>query len=181
MPDENTPEKQSPEAPIEDSVGADATEQDLKAQLSQARSEFLYLRAEFDNYKKNVIRERSELVKYGSERLLVSLLGVLDILDQALATRVTPENLDSFAKGIQLTRSEFAAALDKFGVKEMECLGQPFNPNHHQALSSEPSKHYPPGTVSTVFKKPYKLHDRLIRPAQVIVAQDPASDRNDPS
>ncbi len=148
-------------------LGAD----ELAAQLAKSRSDFLYLYADFENYKKNAIKERVDLRKYGCERLVVDLLNVLDIFETALALEQTPENMMSFRKGIEMTAIELKATLNRNGIEELPALGQPFNPSHHEALSSEETADLAPGSVSRVFKKPYKLHERVVRPGQVIVSK----------
>lgn len=144
---------------------------DLAAQLAKAKSDYLYLYAEFENYKKNAIKERSDLRKYGSERLVVDLLNVLDIFETALALEPTPENMTAFRKGIEMTATELKATLQRNGIEEMPALGSAFNPTYHEALSSEETADLAPGHVSRVFKKPYKLHERIVRPGQVVVAK----------
>ena len=151
-------------------IAADAVAE-AKMEAEKFRNEFLYLRAEFENYKKQVIKERSDLRKYGSERLIVDILGVLDIFETALATDVTPETLANFRKGIDMTASELRNALQRHGVTEIPSKGIPFDPAVHEALSSEETTEVAPGSISKVFKKPYKLHDRVIRPGQVVVAK----------
>ena len=150
---------------------AGSGESDLTAQLAKVRNEFLYLYAEFENYKKNAIKERSDLRKYGTERLVVDLLGVLDIFETALSLEQTPENMAAFRKGIELTGQELRTTLVKHGVEEQAALGSAFNPSMHEALSSEETAEFPEGHISRVFKKPYKLHDRIVRPGQVVVAR----------
>lgn len=156
----------------DDTAGADSLGvENIADQLAKVRSEFLYLYAEFENYKKNAIKERSDLRKYGSERLVVDLLNVLDIFETALALEASAENAAAFRKGIEMTATELKATLQRNSIEEMPALGTAFNPNHHEALSSEETADLPPGHVSRVFKKPYKLHDRVVRPGQVVVAK----------
>ena len=142
----------------------------VKAELEKAKKDHLYLAAEFENYKKNVIKDRADLRKYGSERLVVDLLNVLDIFETALKTEVTAETLPTFRKGVEMTANELKAVLQRHGVEEIPAQGQPFNPSAFEAISSEPTDAVPEGHISQVFKKPYKLHDRVIRPGQVVVA-----------
>ena len=149
--------------------------EDLKAQVEKYKNDYLYLRAEFDNYRRNVIKERADLIKYGSERLIVDVLGVLDNFERALETRPTPENLATYTKGIEMTQTELRNVLQKFGVAEVPAKGLPFDPAIHEALSSEETAEVQPGSISRVFKKPYKLHDKVIRPGQVVVAKEPVS------
>jgi molecular chaperone GrpE len=161
------------------SDAAEGSQQDTSAsELAAARTEadkfkteFLYQRAEFENYKKQVIKERSDLRKYGAERLAVDLLNVLDIFETALATELTPENAQTFRRGIEMTASELRSVLNRNGIEEIPAKGIPFDPSVHEALSSEEVADVEPGTITRVFKKPYKLHDRIIRPGQVIVAK----------
>lgn len=140
-------------------------------EVQKFKNEYLYLRAEFDNFKRNTIKERSDLRKYGSERLAVDLLNVLDIFDTALSAGVNAENFENFKKGIELTAQELRNTLQRHGVEEAPAKGQPFDPTLHEALSSEETDEVPAGTITNVFKKPYKLHDRVIRHGQVIVAK----------
>lgn len=142
-------------------------------QAEKYKSEYLYLRAEFDNYRKHVIKERSDLLKYGSENFSRDLLGVLDNFERALQTQVTSENFEVFCKGIALTAQELKSLLGRYGVTEMPAEGAPFDPNVHEALASEPSSTAPEGHVLRVFQKAYKIHDKLLRPAQVVVAKKP--------
>jgi molecular chaperone GrpE len=143
----------------------------LKADLEKVRKEFLYLYAEFENYKKNSIKERSDLRKYGAERFVIDMLNVVDIFETALALENTPENAAAFRKGIEMTAHELKQTLMRNGVEEQPALGIAFNPLIHEALSSEETSEFPEGHISRVFKKPYKLHDRIVRPGQVVVAR----------
>lgn len=147
---------------------------EAKAEAEKFKNEFLYLRAEFENYKKQVAKERSDLRKYGAERLIVDLLGVLDVFELALASEITPETLANFRKGVEMTATELKNVLQRHGVTEIPSENQKFDPAVHEALSSEETNEVPPGTITKVFKKPYKLHDRLIRPGQVVVAKEKA-------
>jgi molecular chaperone GrpE len=150
----------------------------LRALAEKNKNDFLYLRAEFDNYKKHAIKERSDLLKFGYERLAVDLLSVLDNFERALETKVSAENFQTYVKGVELTANELKALLQKFGIQELASEGQPFNPAIHEALSSEPSGFVPEGHVLRVFKKPYQLHGKVIRPGQVVVAKPIASNKD---
>jgi molecular chaperone GrpE len=145
----------------------------LQEQSEKFKNDYLYLRAEFENYKRNAIKERSEAIKYGAERLINEILNVSDNFERALQTKVTPENLSTYIQGVEMTAGELKSALQRNGVTEMPSHGAPFDPNTMEALSSEPTTEVPPGHVFRVFKKAYKLHDKVIRPAQVVVAKKP--------
>lgn len=154
--------------------GADASLSDadsMRNELAKAKNDFLYLRAEFENYKKQAIKERSDLRKFGAERLAQDILNVVDIFEAAIATEVNSDNLETFRKGIILTAQELKAVLQRNGIEEVPSEGKLFDPALHEALSSEESE-ATPGSITRVFKKPYRLHDRVIRPGQVVVAKE---------
>lgn len=145
---------------------------ELKKALDKAKSDHLYLLAEFDNYRKNAIKDRSDLLKYGHERLARDLVATLDNFDRALAMEVTAENFKQFVDGMKMTAQELTSLLQKNGIEEIPSHNKAFNPAHHEALSSEPTDKVEPGTITQVFSKPYKIHDRILRPGQVVVATE---------
>lgn len=157
----------------EESDQAQDVRPDLQTELEKAKRDYLYLLAEFDNYRKNAIKERSDLIKFGSERFVRDFLGVFDNFERALDTDVTPETLSSFRDGVQMIAGEIRSLLQRFGVEEVKAEGQPFDPSKHEAVSSEPREDLPAGSVARVFKKAYKMHDKLIRPASVTVSTAP--------
>lgn len=140
----------------------------LKAELERAKRDHLYLLAEFDNYRKNAIKERSDLIRYGSERFVRDFLDVMDNFDRALESE--PQNESPLRKGVEMIAQEIKNLLQKHGVQELSALGETFDPAKHEALNSEPREDVPPGQVIRVFKKAYKMHDKLLRPAQVSVS-----------
>ena len=166
-------------------VGDDSSSSGGEPQASNAedtekwKNDYLYLKAEFENYKKQAIKERSQLLKYGTEHLVRELLDVLDNFDRALNVEVREDNLDSYKQGIELTAAELMGLLNRFGVTVIEPLGEAFDPQVHEALSSEETDKVPPGHISQVYKKAYKLHDKVIRPAQVVVAKEISSPSED--
>ncbi len=185
MADENSSDQPKKDENVIDLSGFDAGEKSdgndenfssLRSELEKAQKEYLYLRADFDNYKKSAIKERSDLIKYGNERLLIEILNLVDTFDQALSHEITADNFAKFREGMQLLRNEFQAMFGRMGVQKVESHGQPFDPNIHEAISSEPTDQMPAGHVSRVFKPPYKLHDRVIRPGQVVVATEVKKD-----
>ncbi len=162
---DNTPEK--PAEGAEETSAPDLKK--IQAELDKAKNDYLYLLAEFDNYRKNAIKERSELVKYGSEKFIREMLGIIDDFERALEA---PADADpgSFRQGVEMIAKSLRQLLQKFGVEEVKAEGVPFDPNVHDALGSEPRADVPAGQIIRVLKKAYKMHDKLLRPAQVIVA-----------
>ncbi len=151
-------------------VPADAVAE-AKTETDKFKNEYLYLRAEYENFKRQAVKERSDLRKYGAERLVTDLLNVLDIFETALSTELSVENIGNFKKGIELTSNELRSVLQRHGVAEVPSKGAAFDPSVHEALSSHETDEFEPGTITQVFKKPYKLHDRIVRPGQVVVAR----------
>ena len=149
------------------------TEPDLSAEekLAQIEKDHLYLRAELENIKRQNLKERSQLLKYGAERLARDLLDTLDVFNSALKADITNENYKEFVNGVEMTAQSLKANLEKHGIVEIDCVGKAFDPNTQEALSSEPSSEYPEGFVTQVFKAPYNYHDKLLRPGQVIVSR----------
>lgn len=139
------------------------------------KNDFLYLKAEFENHKRHSLKERSDLLKFGSERIARDILEVVDNFERALQTKISPETLQTFKVGIEMTAKELKEVLAKHGIHEVPSEGLPFNPAHHEAISSEPTNTIPAGHVARVFKKPYKLHDKIIRTGQVVVAATPTT------
>ena len=170
MAEENNSQNTPPEMAA---VDGPSEVQKLQEQADKFKNEYLYLRAEFENYKRNTLKERADLLKFGSERLVRDLLGVVDNFERALAVNVTPENFGTFKQGIDMTAQELRNLLQSHSVQEVPTEGVAFDPMLHEALSSEPTDKVPPGHVARVFKKAYKLHDKLVRPAQVVVAKKP--------
>ncbi len=162
-------QEQNKDAGANGAASSSETEK-LKAELEKAKRDHLYLAADFENYKKNAIKERSELLKFGSERIVRDLLSVVDNFERALENSENPEK---FREGVDLINQELKSMLQRFGVTEAPAHGLRFDPLMHEALSSEPTESVPAGHVSRVFKKAYKLHDKLVRPAQVVVATAP--------
>jgi molecular chaperone GrpE len=158
------------ESPVAE-VGNGSEVEALKAEITELKKEKLYLLADFDNFRKQAIKERSELVKYGSEPILREFLTVLDNLERSAHIDVspTPETIESYKNGIEMIITQFKKALERFGVEEVESKGQTFDPLLHEAVSSEENPDLPPNSVTQVLSKAYKLKGKVIRPAQVVV------------
>ena len=182
---ENDPQNKDSETSPPNEV--DATKQttepteieQLRTELEQAKKDYLYLRADFDNYRKKAIEERSQWLKYGSENLLRQIVSIVDNFDLALLTEVNADNIASFEQGVRMIRSEISSTLANAGVTEVPVLGEAFNPQLHEAIGTEESAELADGHVLRVLKKAYKLHDRNLRPAQVIIAKKPSSEDNE--
>ncbi len=168
------------EYPTEEEAKAEPSKEELQLLLEDARSkaddhwnQVLRLQAELENLRKRSQRELENAHKYALEKFIQELLPVKDSLEMGLAA--VGEGSDGSAaklrEGMELTLKMLHTVLEKFGVKEIDPLGQPFDPELHQAMSMVESQDTEPNTVVTVMQKGYLLNDRLIRPAMVVVAK----------
>ncbi len=145
--------------------------QETKKELEEFKDKYLRLYAEFENYKKRVQKDRTELIKYGSEPLMIELLTVLDNLEMALSHANESSSLESLIKGVELTLREFRKVLNKFGVKEIEAVGKPFNPEFHHAMAQVERADLDDKTVVEEYRKGYTYNDKVIRPSLVAVSK----------
>ena len=129
--------------------------------------------ADFDNYKKRAAREKQEATRYANEALLQKLIPVLDNLDVALASaQAAPgQAVESLQTGINMIQQQLRNALKETGLEEINAVGQPFDPNLHEAVSQRECKDVPEGQVVQQLRKGYRFRERLLRPATVIVAK----------
>lgn len=151
------------------------------AEAEQNRDKYIRAAAELENFKKRTSREMSDLRKYANEALLRELLPVIDNLKRAtsITANVDEKSVQSVMEGVDLTLKEIMKVMDRFNVKPIESLKQPFDPNFHQAVSREASDAYPENTVLTEFQEGYLIHDRLLRPAMVVVSMDSSEENKE--
>jgi len=141
---------------------------ELTGQVKEKEDKYLYLYADFDNFKKRSLRERSDLLKFGWEPLARDLLSVQDNLERAMAH--APENIDkNWLKGIELVQGQLRSTLEKQGIQCIDALQKPFDPNFHEAVGQEVSKS-PAGTILREEIRGYTLHGRLLRPSRVVIS-----------
>lgn len=186
-PDDPTkvqPEAVEPDAsPDENDTDDENLAQRLEAAEEAAKENyerFLRVSAEFDNYKKRTAREMEEFKKFSTERLIKELLPVVDNLERALVSAEDPSAREKGLKeGVDLTLQEILRVLERFGVKSIQCLNEPFDPTYHQAMMQEARDNVPGNTVISELQKGYTLHDRLLRPAMVIVSTPTAAPESD--
>ncbi|GHG95438.1 nucleotide exchange factor GrpE [Comamonas sp. JC664] len=129
--------------------------------------------ADLENYRKRAQKEKEEVQRFGSEKLLKDLLPVLDNLDRALDAAAKSPDLDSFEKGVAMTRKSFEDALARHGVKGFSAKGQVFDPRLHEAIQQVETADVPAGHVVYEVVRGFHLNDRLVRPAMVVVARAP--------
>ena len=128
--------------------------------------------ADFANYKRRTDEERSVIGQLGTAMVISKMLGVLDDFDRALAS-VPPDAHDSWVEGVRLVERKLRNVLEAEGVSPIEALGQPFDPNLHEAVVHEPTSEHPDNTVIAELQRGYRLNDRVLRPSMVKVANNP--------
>jgi len=134
--------------------------------------QLLRLGAEFDNYRKRVEKEKDELIEFGKQELVVKLLGILDSFDLAvISTRNEKNEEKSIREGIELIHKQLRELLEKEGVKKLETVGQQFDPDLHHALEYQESDEHNDNQILKEIRPGYLFHDRVIRPAMVVVAK----------
>ena len=140
----------------------------VQAELAKLREDTLRDRADLENQRKRLERERDMARKFANERLLSDLLPVIDSLEAGLAAA---GEVTALRQGIELTLRQLLKVTADNGLVVVDPAGQPFNPEHHQAMSTVDSAEHPPGHVVQVYQKGWLLNDRLLRPALVVVAK----------
>lgn len=152
--------EETAEASAEDRIAA------LEAELKNEKDKYMRLFAEFDNFRKRTAKEKTEAYGDSAAKTIAEILPALDNFDRALDTPCSDEN---FKKGIEMIFTQLTDILGKLGVTEIEALGQPFNPNLHNAIKQVESEDGESDVICEVFQKGYKLGDRIIRHSMVAV------------
>lgn len=157
VPEEKVPEKESPEDRIKALEEAAAADKD----------KYLRLLAEYDNFRKRSLKEKLDASAEATAKAAVEIISVIDNFERAMAAECTDEN---YKKGVEMIYGQFTDVIKKLGVEEIDSLGKPFDPNLHNAVSQTEDESFGENTVSQVYQKGYKLGDRVIRTAMVVVA-----------
>lgn len=159
----------------------DSSESDMDAELASAKEEakthyekLLRAMADFENYRKRVERDKQDLVRYANEELIGELLGVLDHLDQAMShiKQSSNDEAKNLALGVELVGKQLVGALEKFGLKAVDAVGEQFDPKLHEALQMVDAEDVAPGTVVEQHRPGYVLNGRLLRAALVNVVRE---------
>jgi molecular chaperone GrpE len=144
----------------------------LQAEVAALQDRLLRLQADFENFRKRTLREREEAFLYGHQNLVKDLLPTVDNLERAIEHARGHEgaDLEGLLQGVELVLRELQSVLARSGVAEIEAEGQPFDPALHEAMGARPDASVAPNTVTQVFQKGYRLRDRMLRPARVMVS-----------
>ena len=149
-----------------------AQDLDQTAEIAALKDQLLRSAAEFENVKRRSARDVENAHKFGAEKLISDLLPVLDSLDKAVELASETEGAEAMTEGIELSVKMFLDALGKSGLREVDPLGEPFDPALHEALAAVPNEDAEPNTVMEVIQKGYSLNDRLVRAAKVVVVKE---------
>ena len=160
-----TAEKAEKEETKEDE--AQKAEEDAKKDEEAESERYMRLMAEFQNFKKRVAREKSDIHAYANEKIVGELLPVLDNFERALDTE--GGDLEAYAKGLQLIFEQLKTALENAGLEEIKAMDETFDPNVHNAVMTDNLEDKEDGTITKVLQKGYKLKDKVIRPSMVAV------------
>jgi len=145
----------------------------LQSDLERFRDLALRSQADFDNFRKRSAREKEDAVKYANSSLLERLIPIIDNFELGLAAAAGSPESSSIVAGMSMVARQLNDFLADFGVTPIDATGQPFDPNLHEAISHEQSRQVPEGHVIRQVRKGFKLKDRLLRPANVIVSKGP--------
>ena len=149
---------------------APSAEEILKQQLAESNDRFVRLMAEFENFRRRNAKEQLELIETANGKLLEKLSEVQDNFERAFASENKAQDLEAFEKGMQMIYNQFAKILTDAGLEQIDPTGAEFDPNCHEALMQQPSETVPEGHVVTVFQKGYKLKNKILKTAKVIVS-----------
>jgi molecular chaperone GrpE len=150
----------------------------LRDELAGLQDRMVRLQADFDNFRRRALKEREEAYQYGHENLVKDLLATVDNLDRAIehARNSDGGDFESMLQGVELVRRQLLGALENHGVSLIEVENGVFDPNVHEAMAQKQDDSVPMNTVIEVFQKGYRLRDRLLRPARVVVSKPSEGD-----
>jgi molecular chaperone GrpE len=147
----------------------------LEGELREANERAVRAQAELDNFRKRSRREAEEERRYAALPLIRDLLSVMDNLDRALEAAEKSQQASGLVEGVKMVAIQFTTYLEQHGCRKIPAIGLPFDPHQHEAIAQEPSSELAAGYVTRIARNGYQLHDRVVRPAQVLVSTGPAS------
>ncbi|MGM1046601.1 MAG: nucleotide exchange factor GrpE [Bacillota bacterium] len=163
-------ENVSQETNCSEEAGLQAEIENLRNEMSEHQQRTLRVQADYDNFRRRTQKEKEELAKYASSKLVTELLPVFDNFERALAATEDNPEFESFSKGVGMIFRQLETVLNAEGLTAMNSVGQPFNPEFHQAIMQVESDDYEEGIVVEEVQKGYMLKDKVLRPAMVKVS-----------
>jgi molecular chaperone GrpE len=178
-PKNNDPKKEESGQTIAPLKDMEEKVESLKKEAAENHDRLLRVAAEFENYKKRNAREMNDFRKFANESFVKAMLPVVDSLDLAIASASNDQQANSsVVEGVTMTLKEIYKVFEQFGVRPIESIGKTFDPVFHQAMMQEETEVYPENTVSRELQKGYMIHDRLLRPAMVVVSKKKEASEN---
>ncbi len=153
--------------------------EELAAERDDIKNRMMRVAADLENFRKRTAREKEELRKYGIDKVVLELLPVLDNLERALEHSDKSEDKTTIVDGVRMVHRQFLGALKKHGVEGFESKGEQFDPQRHEAIQQVETAEHETGTILEQYQKGYYLHERLIRPALVVVARQVEGSESD--
>ncbi len=165
MPQQETPQEEK-ELSVEEQLAV------AKEQIEQEKKEYMFLLAEFDNFRKRTIKEKADIIKNASEKAMTDLLPVIDDMERAMQAIEASDNIDSAKEGINLIYNKFIKYLEQNGVKAIDSTNADFNTEYHEAVTIFPAPDEDKkGKVIDTVQKGYTMNDKVIRHSKVVVGQ----------
>lgn len=144
----------------------------LEAQLEKEKKEYVFLMAEFDNFRKRTLKDKAEIIKNGAESAMRNILPIIDDFDRALQATATSEDVAALREGVELIYNKFIKYLESNGVKEMTTTGETFDADIHEAVTTFPApSEEMKGKIIDTVQKGYSINDKVLRHAKVVVGQ----------
>jgi len=171
-PENSAPQKEESSQTVDPLKEMEEKVESLEKEATENHDRLLRMAAEFENYKKRTAREMNDFRKFANENFAKAMLPVVDSLDLAITSASNDQQANSsVVEGVAMTLKEIYKVFERFGIKPIESIGKPFDPVFHQAMMQEETEAYPENTVSRELQKGYMIHDRLLRPAMVVVSK----------
>jgi molecular chaperone GrpE len=179
-----TEEEQKPETPsqteLTEAAALHLQVEELQKQVTQYKDMLLRKAAEFDNFKRRIENETTNIVRFATESLIDDLLPVLDDFERSLKYSKESKDCNALIKGVELIYLKLVKVLEGRGVKTFETVGKEFSVDYHDALMQTPRNNLPPHTVIEEVEKGYMLNDKVIRHAKVVVSAIPPEEQSEP-
>ena len=159
-----------PEEPAAPAEPEKSEEEKLREAVAELQAKYLYLQAEYQNYRKRVAKDVADARSYAYADALGPFMTVFDFLAMADSAAMTSDNIESIRQGLKMIIGEFNKAFDTLGVKPLETVGKPFDPTLHEAVGHETSETVPEGVIIRQWSNGFKMGEKLLRPARVVVS-----------
>ena len=158
-------------------TSSEPTVESLQAELADAEKRVLMAHADLDNFRRRTRRDQQDSLKYATLPMMGQILEALDNFDRAMEAHEQDPSGTGLLDGVKMVAQQISDILTEKGCKKIEAVGQPFDPNKHQAMQMQPSDEYEANIVMMDLRPGFELHDRVIRPSQVFISTGPAQDK----